>query len=304
MDRVSVNMNLLRTEDVPEEILEQLRGENPVRADGQIYIRTGNRILCCEDSDDGEAMVRALAQKSDSERKEDPWQEILKSGKSAPRFRDEARCVLLFEAWPAQERCIAPETFTELAPTERGDAVTETEDGRIALIKRTTEHTEDEIAEFAAAVIETIGTETGIRAQAGIGKMTRETAGLKESAEQAAEAISIGRRFRPEASVYVYNRLGTERLISAIPAEARTKLRRELLSPETEKRMTPEIIETARAFLENDMNLTTTAKQLYIHRNTLIYRLDKIRKETGFDLRRFRDAAAFQMISQIPEEEI
>ena len=90
-------------------------------------------------------------------------------------------------------------------------------------------------------------------------------------------------------------------MISAIPEDIRKELRRELNGDG--KQLTAELMETARAFLQNDMNLTTTAKQLYIHRNTLIYRLDKIRKETGFDLRRFRDAAAFQMISQIPGDD-
>lgn len=304
MDPVSVKINLLRMDEVPEGIREKLNREDTARAEGQIWIRTGNRVIRCEDTETGEDLAQVLAagKRNGSGRRNDPWQEILRNGKPPDgKIRDEARCVILFAAAPGQEKSLETETLAALAPMEPGDAVTCAEDGSAALIKRVRDHTEEDVSEFAAAVANTIETEAGIRTVAGIGQVTGRTAGLPESCAQAAEAIRIGSRFRPGECVYPYSRLQAERIISAIPAQDRAELRREMLG--AGKQMTPEIMDTARAFLQNDMNLTTAAKQLYIHRNTLIYRLEKIRKETGFDLRRFRDAAAFQMVSQIPEEE-
>ena len=81
-------------------------------------------------------------------------------------------------------------------------------------------------------------------------------------------------------------------------------------APETElvlaKRgavLTEETLETIRVFFRNDLNLSTTARQLFIHRNTLIYRMEKIRKATGLDLRKFEDAAVFRILMSIPDKQ-
>ncbi len=66
--------------------------------------------------------------------------------------------------------------------------------------------------------------------------------------------------------------------------------------------MPDELLETVRVFFRNDLNLTAASRELFVHRNTLNYRLDKIRKETGLDLRSFRDAVIFQILSGIPDE--
>ena len=311
MDSVSVNMNLARMADLPETIRSRLETDGIVRSGGRIYYRAGGQVLACEEGDAGEAIIRAL-QETEKDMgtfscTDDPWQAILngdiRKTRQASGIRDGIRrCLIRFETLPDQEKSLTPAVWNEMVPLERGDAVTGAAPGSITLIKQAEGHTEEEIAEYAAAVIETINTETGIQVRAGIGQITSELAGLQESRRQASRAIAIGTGFHPEERVYIYSRQILERLISAIPEDTRAQLRRELFSGETEKKLTPEMMETIRAFFRNDLNLSTTARQLFIHRNTLIYRLDKIRKETGFDLRRFQDAAAFQMISRIPDE--
>ena len=167
MDPVSVKMNLLRREEAPEDIREKLRRKDTVRAGGQIWIRNGDRIICCEDSEAGEDLARVLAagSKGAPTQPDDPWLEILQGGRPPKRkIRDEARCVILFRAAPGQEKDLGKETFAALAPTEQGDAVTSAEAGTVALNKRVKGHSEEDISEFAAAMIDTIETETGIRA--------------------------------------------------------------------------------------------------------------------------------------------
>lgn len=311
MDPESVKMSLVRPEDVPGAAAAAFSREGIARHRGYIYIRAGTQVLRCEAGEAGEAVIRALEERSrgmeDPGRKEDPWLAVLKGDSrnaGVSGIRDGIRrCVILFEAAPGQDRILTRKVWDDLAPMERGDAAAEPETGRIALIKQAEHHTDEEIAEFTAAVIETIDTETGIQVQAGIGGSASELTGMKESLRQAAQAIATGRMFQPDGRVFCYHRQAMERLISAVPEEIRRQLRDELLSPETGKRPNHETMETVRAFFRNDLNLSTTARELFIHRNTLIYRLDKIRKDTGFDLRRFQDAAVFQMLSCIPDEE-
>ena len=87
-----------------------------------------------------------------------------------------------------------------------------------------------------------------------------------------------------------------ERLSDLIPAGEAEKFRKEMISPRAEKVLTEEIMETIHVFFMNDLNLSTTARQLFIHRNTLLYRMEKVRKATGLDLRKFEDAVVFRMI--------
>ena len=311
MDSAIVKMSLMRPEEIPGEVAADLEHADIVRQKGYIYLRTGNQVLRCDGGEAGEALVQALDSRREgtvySGTGRDPWRAVLAGdlrGTGTAGIRDGiCRCLILFEAAPGQEKSFGREVWDALAPVEPGDAVTGTETGGIVLIKQAEGLAEEEIAEFAAAVIETVDTETGIQIQAGIGVPVRELAKLKESLRQARQAIDLGRVFQPEGRVYAWNRQTMERLISAIPAETRRQLRKELWSAETGKQLNPEMMETVRAFFRNDLNLSTTARQLFIHRNTLIYRLDKIRKETGFDLRHFQDAAVFRMISSIPEEE-
>ena len=278
-------MNLARMEDIPREAAAGFEQADIVRFEGTIYIRSGSRVLCCEAGEAGEALVQALEARSrepaNSGRKNDLWRDVLKGEirGTAGGIRDGIRrCVILFETMPGQEKPFTRALWDNLAPVESGDAVTETETGDIVLIRQAEGHTEEETAEFAAAVIETVETETGIQIQAGIGAPVQELAGMKESLRQARQAIAMGRVFQPEGRVFAYNRQAMERLISAIPAETRAQLRKELLSEETGKQLNSEMMETVRAFFRNDLNLSTTARQLFIHRNTLTYRLQRIRE--------------------------
>ena len=304
MKSLPVRIGLVKPDEVPAEIRARLTADGEtVRAGGLIYLSAGNRILCCEDSEEGEAVIRAMAPERDSNPAYDPWRALLTGGaKTGPVPDGIPRCVIVLQAAPGQEKLPDRAAFADLIPAEPGDAITGI-NGAFVLIKQADRQAEDEITEFTAAVIDTAETEAGIRLQAGIGRITRNAAELKASFAEAEAAIDTGRRFLPGETVYAYSRLAAERLMDAVPAEVRAQLRKELFTPETRKLLNSEMMETIEAFFRNDLNLSTTAREMYIHRNTLIYRLDKIRKATGFDLRRFQDAAAFRLLSRLPEDE-
>ena len=96
--------------------------------------------------------------------------------------------------------------------------------------------------------------------------------------------------------MHAYQKQILERILSSVPAERRTELKKDIFNDKAKKLLNAEMVETVRVFFENDLNLSTTAKKLYLHRNTLTYRLDRIHRETGLDLRTFKDAAAFKAI--------
>ena len=93
-----------------------------------------------------------------------------------------------------------------------------------------------------------------------------------------------------------------ERLLSEIPAEKRQQFRRIVMNEQTERILNEETLDTVNMFFASDLNMSDTARQMFIHRNTLTYRLDKIRKETGLDLRKFNDAVIFRILSAMPED--
>ena len=301
----SVRIGLLTAEEIPDSIRESMEtGSDTAHGNGMIYARAGSQFLCCEDSEAGEDLIRAMTANPDTgARPADPWQKALRGDTSAGTIRDHVpRCVIVFRASSGQDRLPGRALFEELIPTEKGDAITEI-NGEIVLIKQADGLNEEEIAEFTAAVTDTAETEAGIRLQAGIGRVARNISDLRDSFNKAETAICLGKRFHPGGSVYVFGHLAAERLINAVPPRERAQLRKELFTPETRKLMTGEMMETIDAFFRNDLNLSTTAREMFIHRNTLIYRLDKIRKVTGYDLRRFQDAAAFCLLSRLPENE-
>ena len=167
MDPVSVDINLLPADSIPDTVACRLNGKTgPVRQDGWIWIRSGNRVIRWKDDAAGEAVLKMMAAAGTaSAGAEDPWRTLLEGGKPdacPPGMKDGVfRSVILFEAVPEQEKLLKREMLIGLAPVEQGDVITETAAGKVALIKVTSDHTDEEIREYAAAVIETVETEAG-----------------------------------------------------------------------------------------------------------------------------------------------
>jgi carbohydrate diacid regulator len=122
---------------------------------------------------------------------------------------------------------------------------------------------------------------------------------LATAHSQASSALEIGRRMLPSQDVFTYQNLLPWELVSALePAKLQqilTGISSGLLP------LDPETLKTANAFLANNLSLANTARVLFIHRNTLVYRLEKLHRNTGFDLRQFNDAMIFKLIMLIAE---
>lgn len=135
----------------------------------------------------------------------------------------------------------------------------------------------------------------GENVRAAYGTIVKELKDVSRSYKEAQLAIDIGRIFQPEKDIVAYSTLGIGRLIYQLPLPLCRLFIKEVFSNRTPDCFDEETITTVSRFFENNLNVSETSRQLYIHRNTLVYRLDKIYKMTGLDLRLFEDAIIFKI---------
>ena len=116
-----------------------------------------------------------------------------------------------------------------------------------------------------------------------------------KSYKEAKLALDVGKIFFSERSVIAYSALGIGRLIYQLPIPLCKMFIREIFEGKSPDDFDEETLITINKFFENNLNVSETSRQLYIHRNTLVYRLDKLQKSTGLDLRVFEDAITFKI---------
>lgn len=118
---------------------------------------------------------------------------------------------------------------------------------------------------------------------------------VSKSYKEAKLALDVGKIFSPEKEVVAYNTLGIGRLIYQLPIPLCRMFIKEIFEERSPDEFDEETLVTINKFFENSLNVSETSRQLYIHRNTLVYRLDKLQKSTGLDLRTFEDAITFKI---------
>lgn len=119
--------------------------------------------------------------------------------------------------------------------------------------------------------------------------------GIQTAYQEAATALEIGKIFYSEKNTFGYSQLGIGRLIYQLPVPVCKMFIDEIFQDETLDSLDEETLVTIKTFFQNNLNLSETARQLYIHRNTLVYRFEKLEKKFGLDLRIFEDALTFQL---------
>lgn len=148
-----------------------------------------------------------------------------------------------------------------------------------------------EVQEHAMSIREAIFSDLYCKCVVSFGSLFYDKGGLKRAYETAVESMMLRHRFKIDDEVLDYNKLLFEKVVYNID----DRLKKELLNYFKEKLdlFDTTIIDTIEEFIQCDLNISECAKRLYIHRNTLVYRLDKISKETGFDIRSFKEASLF-----------
>ena len=202
---------------------------------------------------------------------------------------NEERCAMLFHG--------AAEVIRSVIAVGEGDALVEMDRHALVLIKsmRNLEGY-DELIQLAAAIEQTVMSETGEHPLVSIGECADTLFGLGASYRAAWRALEIGRVYRPSEDVYSYHNLVMERFLSELPPDIGRRYHSIQFNRKTQRLFSEEMLQTIEMFFRKDLNLSDTARQLYIHRNTLVYRLDKIQRQTGLDLRKFDDAITFKTL--------
>lgn len=166
-----------------------------------------------------------------------------------------------------------------------------------ALIYHVNEHPEGlAVEKFAEKVTRACREQTDQMMYAGVSEPKEDIAELADAYAQARDAIGVGYIYHPQQQVYMHSRLLLERFLNEVPADMRQRYHEMMFSRRTARLFNEEMLATIEKFFENSLNLSETARQLYIHRNTLVYRLDKVQRATGLDLRAFDDAVTFKLM--------
>ena len=166
----------------------------------------------------------------------------------------------------------------------------------VALIKQLSEGAEPrELYKIAKQIEEKITEELHVRVVIGIGTIVGHIRELARAYKEAGIAIDVGRVFDTEKSIINYENLGIGRLIYQLPTTLCEMFLQEVFKKNPIDALDQETLFTINKFFENNLNVSETARKLFVHRNTLVYRLEKIKKLTGLDLREFDDAITFKV---------
>ncbi len=209
------------------------------------------------------------------------------------------RCVMLFQM-DSNDKASAYSILGELIPLSDTDVLVEMNRHLVVLIKDMDGiDGMDELYQFAEAVQETLLEEAVQTVSVGIGDEKHTLALLGESYAEARRAMEVGRIFNPDSSIHVFRRLMLERFLMNVSREDSMYYHNLLFNCKTAKLFNDEMLQTIEMFFRKDLNLSDTARQLFIHRNTLVYRLDKVQRQTGLDLRHFDDAVTFKILYEL-----
>lgn len=212
---------------------------------------------------------------------------------------DLRRCVMVFHIVQTDNER-AYDLLKDITPLEERDVLVDMDRHTVVLLKDVSEEDNlDEQAQFAQALQETLMGETAHQMTIGIGRSRHTLDELRESYKEARRAIEVGRIFKPEENIYAYSRLILERFLMELPQDISAYYHSLLFNRKNQRLFNEEMLYTIDMFFKKDLNLSDTARQLYIHRNTLVYRLDKVQKQIGLDLRSFEDAVTFKILMEL-----
>ena len=208
---------------------------------------------------------------------------------------DARRLVFLLETGQEKESSVLEEVRALWAGKSR-DFITTVDEKSIIIVKELTDKENDESIEKAAeTLLDTLSARKYKTLSLAYGTVVSDLREVSRSYKEAKLALDVGKIFFSEKNVIAYSKLGIGRLIYQLPIPLCKMFIREIFGGQSPDRFESDLLETIDKFFENNLNVSETARQLYIHRNTLVYRLDKLQKATGLDLRTFEDAITFKI---------
>ncbi len=208
---------------------------------------------------------------------------------------DVSRVVLLIRVTSGAD-ISAYDVVSGLFPDKQKDFVFNISENDTVLVKEIQSGIEQhDIEKLAASIVDTLSGEHYIKSVVGIGTPISNVKDLAQSFKEAQIAMEVGKVFDTEQSIVSYDHLGIARLIYQLPTTLCEMFLREVFKQGSIESLDTETLFTIQRFFENNLNVSETSRGLFVHRNTLVYRLEKIKKLTGLDLREFDDAIVFKV---------
>lgn len=205
------------------------------------------------------------------------------------------RVVFIIET-KAEKDGIVMELLKSIFSDQRGDYTTAVDEKNIILIKAL-ESADDygECNHIAETIVDMMNTEAMLNVKVAYGTIVPELKDVSKSYKEAKMALDVGKIFYAEKNVSAYNTLGIGRLIYQLPVNLCQIFIQEIFGDEGPEDFDEETLTTINKFFENNLNVSETSRQLFVHRNTLVYRIEKLQKSTGLDIRVFDDALTFKI---------
>ena len=195
---------------------------------------------------------------------------------------------------------VAPELLRSFYVEQGGNYITTIDEKNLILIKDMPENAKaDDYKEVADTIIDMFGAEAMIRVRVSYGQPVRELKDVSKCYKEAQMAMDVGEIFYNQNVVLSYSNLGIGRLIYQLPVNLCKIFVNEVFGDFRPEDIDEETLTTVNMLFENNMNVSETAKQLYIHRNTLVYRMEKLQKAIGLDMRVFEDALTFRIAMMV-----
>lgn len=191
-------------------------------------------------------------------------------------------------------------TIRNIFSARTRDFITALDDSGIIVV-RELQNTEsyEELDGIACMLVDMLNTEAMTSAWVSYSNVADDIMELSDAYKEARTALEVGKIFYADKNVFGYNRLGIGRLIYQLPTQVCNMFVGEIFGEESLESIDDETLNIIRTFFENNLNLSETSRQLYVHRNTLVYRFEKLQKRFGLDIRTFEDALTFKLAMMV-----
>lgn len=208
---------------------------------------------------------------------------------------DIPRVVFMVELQPDKD-ALAKQLIKGIYGSDKGNFITALDEKHVILIRALSHgETYEDLEAEAKVLVDMLNTEAMIRVRVSYGTIVQEMKQVSKSYKEAGMALDVGKIFFSEKSIIPYNSLGIGRLIYQLPVSLCEMFMKEVLGNVRLDDLDEETLTTIQKFYENNLNVSETARQLFVHRNTLVYRLEKLEKLTGLDIRVFEDALTLRI---------
>ena len=205
------------------------------------------------------------------------------------------RAIYLIETKDEKDGIVS-EVLKSMFSPQSGDYVTAVDESSLILIKSVENTTTPQaLHELAETIVAMMNAEALLDVKVAYGTVVQELKDVSKSYKEAKMALDVGKIFYAEKKVIAYSTLGIGRLIYQLPVNLCKIFIEEIFGDNVPYDLDEETLNTLNKFFENNLNVSETSRQLFVHRNTLVYRIEKIQKSTGLDLRSFDDALTFKI---------